>query len=99
MYVEEFLADDQFMRLATTDHFDSRIKERDLNKEVIFSDVKRLNRKLVKYNNTGKEIAVVDKEHNLSFIMQVRYEKVVLITVINKADIKLKNGTELEMVN
>ena len=49
-------------------------------------------------NDSGEEIAIVDQHNNLTIIIQVRSYKAVVITVINKTGIYIREGTKLEQI-
>jgi len=98
MYVCSFLIDNHNFKVETTNHFEERIKGRGINKEVVVENVFSLKDKIKDYNNSGQEVAVIDEDNDLAFILEVRSSKVVLITAINKSDIFLKNGTEVEEI-
>ncbi|GAB6098767.1 hypothetical protein JCM16358_06460 [Halanaerocella petrolearia] len=53
---------------------------------------------MVNYNDTGEEIAVIGQKYNLAVIIEVRNFKAVVITVIDKVNIHIKDGTKLERI-
>jgi hypothetical protein len=69
------------LRVETTDHCDNRIKNRCINIKDIISTLKKYPG-IKKYNNTGKELCI--RKQNLSLFIEIRFNKIVLITAINK---------------
>lgn len=45
------------------------------------------------YNNSGKEVFIMDVEHNFSIVLEIRNNEIHIITVINKSDCYIKQGT------
>lgn len=64
-------------RIDTTDHFDKRLQQRDINLSDVVMAIKE-HPEVFDYNNTGKELCYRSKD--ISFIFQVRYRKIVLIS-------------------
>jgi len=74
------------------------MKERDIDSELVNGIILSLGEKLLEYNDSGDEIAIVDQENNLAVIIEVRECKAVVITVIDRANIHIKDGTLLEEI-
>ncbi len=86
-------------RIEGTTHAVQRMKERNIDKKIVIELVRSLDySKLLSYNNTGEEIAIIDQENDIAVIMEVRFNKVVVITVIDRANIHIKEGTRLEEI-
>lgn len=69
------------LRVETTDHCDNRINNRHININDIISTLKKYPG-IKKYNNTGKKLCI--RKDDLSLFIEVRFNKVVLITALNK---------------
>ncbi|AGB41955.1 hypothetical protein Halha_2061 [Halobacteroides halobius DSM 5150] len=98
MLLSEFMLNGKCFRVEGTTHALERMKEREVDEELVAAIVLSLDHKLLEYNNTGEEVAIIDQEHNLAIIIEVREFKAVVITVINKANIHIKDGTKLEEI-
>lgn len=85
-------------RIESTTHALDRMKERNIDPETVKESVKGLDYKVLLYNNSGEEIALIDQENDIAIIIEVRYNKVVIITVIDSANIHIKDGTCLEEI-
>lgn len=85
-------------RVESTTHALKRMEEREVGHDAVISTLQELSCKIMAYNDTGEEIAVIAQEHDLAVIVEVRMNKVVIITVIDRADIYLKDGTMLEKI-
>ncbi len=98
MLLEEFQISNRYFRIETTDHAFERMRERNIKEKTVINVVRELNFKVLFYNNTGEEIAIIDQENDIAVIIEVRFNKVVIITVINRANIYIKEGTCLEEI-
>ncbi|WP_408954791.1 DUF4258 domain-containing protein [Natroniella sp. ANB-PHB2] len=98
MLLTETFLDDSYFRIESTTHALERMEEREIEKELVTAIILSLDQKLLKYNDTGEEIAVVDQENNLAVIIEVRDFKAVVITVIDRSNIHIKDGTRLEEI-
>ncbi len=85
-------------RIEGTTHALHRMEERKIEKNLAVSIILSLEKKLLGYNNTGEEVAVIDQANNLAVIIEVREYKAVIITVIDRANIHIKDGTQLEEI-
>ncbi|MGM0470817.1 MAG: DUF4258 domain-containing protein [Bacillota bacterium] len=97
LLAESFLAE-QYFRIESTTHALERMQERKIDNQLVVQIILSLGDKLLNYNDSGDEIAIVDQEHNLAVIIEVREDKAVVITVIDKANIHIKDGTLLEEI-
>ncbi|GAB6099146.1 hypothetical protein JCM16358_10250 [Halanaerocella petrolearia] len=98
MLLSEFILEDKNFRVEGTTHALERMEEREVDKELVAALVLSLDEKLLEYNDTGEEVAIIDQEHDLAIIIEVREFKAVVITVINKSNIHIKDGTQLEEI-
>ncbi|KXS42500.1 MULTISPECIES: DUF4258 domain-containing protein [unclassified Candidatus Frackibacter] len=98
MLLTECFLDGRYFRIESTTHALQRMKERDIDSELVNGIILSLGEKLLEYNDSGDEIAIVDQENNLAVIIEVRECKAVVITVIDRANIHIKDGTLLEEI-
>ena len=89
---------DKDFRIESTTHAARRMEERKIKKNIVVDVVKGLDVKALVYNNTGEEIAIIDQLHDIAVITEVRLNKIVIITVIDRANIHIKDGTRLEEI-
>ncbi|MFW6272746.1 MAG: hypothetical protein ACOC2U_03095 [bacterium] len=64
-------------RVDTTDHFDDQMRERNIQLSDIIKAIKE-HPEVFKYNDTGQELCY--RSDDVSFMFEVRFGKVVLIT-------------------
>ncbi len=98
MLLTESMLDDKCFRVESTTHALKRMEERDIDQSLVTAIILSLGIKLLDYNDTGEEVAVIDQENNLAVIIEVREFKAVVITVIDRANIHIKDGTKLEEI-
>ncbi len=98
MLLGEFEIINKDFRIESTTHALQRMEERDIDTQVVRDVVMSLDHKVLNYNNSGEEIAIIDQEHDIAVIIEVRLDKVVIITVIDRANIHIKDGTRLEEI-
>ena len=98
MLLATFKVINRNFRIESTTHAYQRMEERDIDKNTVISSIKGLDYKILLYNNSGEEIAVIDQEHDIAIISEVRYNKIVVITVINRSNIHIKEGTKMEEI-
>jgi hypothetical protein len=98
MLLAEFEIIDKDFRIESTIHALKRMEERGIDKKIVIDVIMGLDYKVLVYNNSGEEIAIIDQENNIAVIIEVRLDKVVIITVIDRANIHIKNGTSLEKI-
>ncbi|MFW6022199.1 MAG: DUF4258 domain-containing protein [Halanaerobiaceae bacterium] len=98
MLLGELAIIDRDFRIESTTHALQRMRERGIEKELVIGVIAELDYKVLRYNNSGDEIAIIDQEHDIAVIIEVRLNKVVIITVIDSANIHIKAGTLLEEI-
>lgn len=98
MLLRECFLEDRYFRIESTTHALQRMKERGIESTLVTGIILSLEDKLLEYNNSGKEIAILDQQNNLAVIIEVRQGKAVVITVIDRANIHIKDGTLLEEI-
>jgi len=85
-------------RIESTTHALERMEERGIDRQVVLDVIQELDYKVLIYNDSGEEIAIIDQEHDIAVIIEVRLNKVVVITIIDRANIHIKDGTLLEEI-
>ena len=98
MLIGEFEIINKDFRIESTSHALQRMQERGIERRSVIEVIMGLDAKVLLYNNSGEEIAISDQQHNIAVIIEVRMDKVVIITVIDRADIHIKDGTRLEQI-
>lgn len=82
-------------RIECTTHAIQRMSERHIGSRVVKGLLESMGERLLHYNDTGEELAIIDQQNNLAVILQIRYYKAVIITVIDRGRIHIKAGTKL----
>ena len=83
--------------IECTTHAIRRMSQRRIAAWVVKDLLATVGEKLLAYNNPQDELAIVDAKNNLAIIVQVRLHKAVVITVIDRGEIFIKNGTKLHI--
>ncbi|MFW6008272.1 MAG: hypothetical protein ACOCP8_03305 [archaeon] len=78
------------MKVEMTNHFKKRLKEREVSLDMILYTLRDKIKILRYYNNTGKELCY--RSGDISYILEIRNRKIVLITVLNKYADYLKDA-------
>lgn len=71
-------------------HFQERIKQREINMDRILHSLRDKYRLIKLYNNSGHELCT--RAGGLTYFFQVRKNKIVLITALNKYAKHVKNA-------
>jgi hypothetical protein len=82
----QFTMDGKVYTLVASAHALDMLHKRRLNPWYIASACIALGAKLDRYNNSGKDIMIVDKAKNTTCIVTVENNTIVLITVLNKSN-------------
>jgi len=98
MLITEFMVSQQHFRVETTKHALVRMEQRGIDKFAVAGSILCLGERLLNYNNSGEEIAIINHNHGITVIAQVRKNKIVVITVINRANTFVHAGTVLEQI-
>ncbi len=94
--ITAFFIGDNTYRVIATSHGVLQMGKRGLDKYYIASACLALGLKLDRYNNTGTHIMLVDEPKDLAAVITVENYNIVLITVIDKADVFAKSNTVIE---
>ncbi|MFP4016966.1 MAG: DUF4258 domain-containing protein [Halanaerobiales bacterium] len=98
MLIEKLALTDRYFPIESTTHALERMQERGIDQQVVIEVIQGLNYKIMSYNNSGEEVAIIDQENDIAVIIEVRFNKVVVITVIDRANIHIKDGTLMEEI-
>lgn len=98
MLLGEFQLTGNPFRVVSTAHAIRRMSQRGIASWVVTRVIAELGERLLAYNDSGEEVAVIDPERNLAVIAEIRAYKAVVITVIDSGDIFLKQGTRIEKI-
>lgn len=95
----KFLFNPVPFRVEFTTHALERMNERKITEETVKSLIRGLGRRrLFELNDCGSELAILDHTQNMSVILEVRLNKAVVITVMNRSNIFVKKGTLKEQI-
>lgn len=94
--ITAFNVGEHVYRVVATSHGILQMKERTLDQYYIASACLALGLKLDLYNNTGTHIMLIDELKDLAAVITVENYSIVLITVIDKADVFAKSNTVIE---
>lgn len=94
--ITAFFIGDNVYRVVATSHGAVQMGRRKLDQYYIASACLALGLKLDQYNNTGTHIMLVDESKNLAAVITVENHRIVLITVIDSADVYAKSNTVIE---
>jgi putative NADH-flavin reductase len=83
-------------KVIATDHAIERLAKRSLNRYYIASACLALGEKLETYNNSGKQIMIVDATKNVSSVIAIEDYTIVVITVLAKSNPYVKENTLIE---
>lgn len=98
MLLGEFQLTGNPFRIESTTHAIKRMSQRRIASWVVTGIIAHVGERLLEYNDTGEEIAIIDTERDLAVIAEIRSFKAVVITVIDRGKIFLKDGTRLEEI-
>jgi len=98
MFITQFVINKQSFNVETTTHALQRMEQRRVDKYVVASSILCLGERLLEYNDSGEEVAIIDQSNNVTVIIQVRNHKAVIITVLNKTGVYIREGTKLEEI-
>lgn len=77
-------------------HADDRLQQRKLDIFMVTGAIFSLGQKRINdYRDTGRDIFVMDKTNDLSVVCCIEGNIITIITVLDKADCYVKNGTDV----
>lgn len=98
MFITQFVINNHNFNVETTNHALKRMEQRRVDKFMVAGIVLCLGERLLEYNDSGEEIAIIDQTNNVTVIIQVRNYKAVIITVINRTGVYIREGTKMEQI-
>lgn len=102
-YLLAFAKGNKMYDILATSHSIDMMKDRNINKFDVCRMCRKLGLKLQQYNNTGKDVMIIDERHNLSCLISVENNNIVIITTIDKSDVFIKatqrESTAIERIN
>ena len=82
--------------IRATGHSIERMAERDIDEEIVVGNIMALGReKIIQLQNEEAEAIIIDENTNSSIVIGFKKNKIQVITVINKANVFVKEGTEV----
>jgi len=86
--------------IRATEHSLLRMKQRKVDEFVVSGTVLSLgHQRLLSNQESGKDIAIIDKVKGIAVIATFKRNTIKIITVIDKEDIWVKDGTTIENIN
>lgn len=83
--------------LRATEHSLERMEQRGISGYVIAGDVISLGKeRILELQKKQVDVALIDKKRGIAVIMQFKNNTLKILTVIDKANIYVKDGTEIE---
>ena len=85
--------------IRATEHSLLRMKQRGVDEYVVSGTVLSLGHsKLLEYKENGRDIAIIDKIKGIAVVATFKRNTIKIITVIDKKDIWVKDGTTIENI-
>ncbi|MFW5962666.1 MAG: hypothetical protein ACOCQR_03520 [bacterium] len=83
--------------IRATQHAKKRMAEREVDENVVAGEVIALGReRIVELQERDTDIAIVDERRDLAVIIAFNHNRIVIVTVIDKSEIWVKDGTFIE---
>ena len=83
-------------QIRATEHSLERYKENGIDKNIVCGDIVALGKeRLYKYADQGDDVAIIDKENNLTVIITFEGNQIRIRTVIDKSNVWVKTGTRI----
>jgi len=90
----------QCYSIRATAHAIIRMRQRNIDEYVVSGTVISLGEKrLLAYQNNGRDVAIIDKIKRVAVIATFKKNTIKIITVIDKEDIYVKDGTTIENIS
>ena len=91
--------ENQDYSIRATSHSLIRMEQRGIDEYVVSGNVLSLGQaKLLEYKENGRDIAIIDKVKKVAVIATFKKNTIIIITVIDKKDIWVKDGTTIENI-
>ena len=92
--VNTFTIDKKTYSIRLTDHAQLRLQQRNIDLfQVIGSILSLGENRITEYQNTNRDIFIMDKQNNFSIVFTIEQNTIYIITVIDSADCYIKSGT------
>lgn len=92
--MDSFTINNQTFNIILTNHAVKRLQERNIDKFQAIGAIMAIGQnKILEYKDTNKDIMVIDKQNNFSIVATIEGQDIVIITLIDKSDIYVKEGT------
>jgi|GEM_PF-2493413 len=92
--VNTFTINGQSFSIRLTDHAELRLKQRNIDLfQTVGSILSLGEERILSYKDAGKDIMIIDKEKGFSIVAAIEGNTIMIVTVIDKADVFVKSGT------
>ena len=92
----QFQVEQETYSVRVTEHSAERANQRGIDRDVIISAIFALKlERLQTAKENNKDLAVIDENNNVAIILGMNKNTINIITVIDKSDIWVKEGTEV----
>jgi len=92
--VNSFNINGQTFSIRLSDHAELRLKQRGID---LFQAVGVIlspgQERILNYRDSGRDIMIIDKEKGFSIVAAIEGNCIIIVTVIDKIDIYIKEGT------
>lgn len=83
--------------IRATSHALKRMEERDIDEYIVSGNIIALGKeRLISLQSKNKDIIVIDENKNVAIVIGFDNNKIFIITVINKANVFVKDNTIIE---
>lgn len=84
------------LAIKTTAHAEKRLKERKISSYLIVSNILALDEKVIKeLQEKNEETMIIDKKNNASIVIKFTKKAIMILTVIDKANLFIKEDTKI----
>jgi hypothetical protein len=91
-----FVVGTKVFRVIGTNHAIRRLRQRGVDEFHIASALLAMGKKLFRYNNSKSKIMLTDTGRKLSAVIAIENYTIVIITVLDKTDVYVKENTIIE---
>lgn len=92
--INTFTINNQTYSIRLSDHASLRLKQRNLDLFQCVGSILSLGENKIKeYSGSNKDIFILDKENNFSVVCNITLNTITIITVLDKIDCYIKQGT------
>lgn len=95
MTIAKFTFNNQYYQIRATKHATDRMKDREITKEIILNTISKMKLTDLNYGiNLIGNIALIDKENNISLILDIDKKEMRIVTILKKSNIRVKPDTK-----